>query len=208
MHGCQYFWSYRPHVLTFRLSRYCIWCRFLDLHHIELPLSAVRSLTLVTLQPQIWYDGALTGQMCNPCVLHLSEGQTDEKPGSVVSHFWPWLQVIKALLSFCQSSDSPNISPWLISAVSSVRVYTKPWKDQQPARVFTIHLSIPPLKSRPRSTLISSILVRLLCIATNVSSSVMSRYCASTEHRRACLSHWWKLRIYCGLRWASCDFVK
>lgn len=38
-----------------------------------------------------------------------------------VSQCWPWLQVIKALLSFCQSSDSPNISPWLISAVSSVR---------------------------------------------------------------------------------------
>lgn len=42
-----------------------------------------------------------------------------------VSQCWPWLQVIKALLSFCQSSDSPNISPWLISAVSSVRAYTK-----------------------------------------------------------------------------------
>ena len=38
---------------------------------------------------------------------------------------WPRLQVIKALSSFCQSSDSPNISPWLISAVSSVRVYTE-----------------------------------------------------------------------------------
>lgn len=129
----------------FRLSRHCIWRRFLDLHDIELPLSAVGSLTLLTLQPQIWYDGALTGQMCNPHVLHLSEGQRDEKPGSVVSHFWPWLQVIKALLSFCQSSDSPNISPWLISAVSSVRVYTKPLKGSTPSLSVHYTLEHPPL---------------------------------------------------------------
>lgn len=119
---------------------------FFYMHGIELPLSVVRSQTFITFQPQIWYDGALTGQMSNPPVLHSSEGQKNEKPGSVVSHCWPWLQVIKALLSFCQSSDSPNISPWLISAVSSVRAYTKPWKDQHPVSVFTIHLSIPTSK--------------------------------------------------------------
>lgn len=112
-------------------------------HNIDLPLFViVRSLTFITLQPQLWYDGALTGQMCNPSVLHSTEGQKNEKPGSVVSHCWPWLQVIKALLSFCQSSDSPNISPWLISAVSSVRAYVEPWKDQHPVSVFTMHLSI------------------------------------------------------------------
>lgn len=114
---------------------------------IELPLSVVRSQTFITLQPQIWYDAALTGHMSNPPVLHSSEGQKNEKPGSVVSHCWPWLQVIKALLSFCQSSDSSNISPWLISAVSSVRAYSKPWKDQHPVSVFTIHLSIPSSKN-------------------------------------------------------------
>lgn len=60
------------------------------------------------------------------------------KPVCVVSRSWPWLQVIKALLSFCQSSDSPNISACLISAVSSIRAYTKPWKDQHLVPVFAI----------------------------------------------------------------------
>lgn len=94
----------------------------------------------------MWYEGALTGQLSYPPDLHSFEGQKNEKPGSVVSHCWLWLQVIKALLSFCQSSNSPNISPWLISAVSSVRDYTEPWKDQHPAPVFAVHLSIPSSK--------------------------------------------------------------
>lgn len=131
---------------TFRLSNYHVKRCFLYMHDIGLPLSVVRSLTFITLRPLIWYNGALTGQMCNPPVLHSAEGQMNEKPGSVVSHCWPWLQVIKALLSFCQSSDSSNISPWLISAVSFVKAYTKSWKDQHPVSVFTIHLSIPSPK--------------------------------------------------------------
>ena len=193
----------------FRSSRYDVGrCSFF-MHDIELLLSVVRSLTFITLQLQIWNDGALEGQMCNPPVLHSSEGQKNETPGSVVSHCWPWLQVIKALLSFCQSSDSPNISPWLISAVSSVRVYTGPWKDQHRVSVlhFTIRLSIPSSMKADQITLWYHFWPPLLWITTNVSSSAMSRYCASAGQRE--LFHTdWRLKIYCGLRWASCDFVK
>lgn len=82
--------------------------------------------------------------MSNPSVLHSSEGQKIAKPASVVSRCWPWLQVIKALLSFCQSSDSSNISACLISAVSSIRAYTKPWKDQHLVPVFAIRSSNVP----------------------------------------------------------------
>lgn len=62
---------------------------------------------------------------------------------------WPWLRVIKALLSFCQSSDSPNISPWLISAVSSVRAYTKSRRINTESP-FTTHLSIASSKKPPQ----------------------------------------------------------
>lgn len=119
------------------------------MHDIDLPLFVVRSLTFITLQPQKCYDGAHTGQMCNPPALHSSEGQKNEKPGSVVSHCWPWLQVIKALLSFCQSSDSPNISPWLISAVSSVRALYQTLKGS--TRSLCVHCVLEhslPLKAK------------------------------------------------------------
>lgn len=180
----------------FRLSRHDVrWC-FLFMHDIELLLSAVRSLTFRTLQLQIWYDGALTGQMCNLPVLPSSEGQKNETPGSIVSHCWPWLQVIKALLSFCQISDSPNISPWLISAVFSVRVYTKLWKDQHPVSVlhFNIHLSIPSSK-KPTQMYFDII---LFARRKHIILSYIAVLC-ECRAKRTCVLHWLKIE---NLEWS------
>lgn len=195
---------------TFMLSNHHLrWC-FFKMHDIEPPLTVVESKTFITFRAHIRYDGALTGQMSNPPVLHSSEGQKNEKPGSVVSHCWPWLQVIKALLSFCQSSDSPNISPWLISAVSSVRAYTKPWKDQHPVPVFAIHLSIPSSlkkkkKRRTRSSLISSFSGLFFFVSPQkVRSSVSVRAVESARLFRTDR----KLRNYCTFWWASYNTVK
>lgn len=86
-------------------------------------------------------DHTLRSDVHSP-VLHFTEGQKNEKSGSVVNHCWLWLQVIKALLSFCQSSDSTNISPWLISAVFSVQFIPSPERlNTQP--VFTVYVCIP-----------------------------------------------------------------
>lgn len=68
--------------------------------------------------------------------------------------------------------------------------------------------AFPLLKSRPRSTLISSFLVCLQCITTNISSWVILRYDVSVGQRELAFCTDWKLRIYCGLWWASCDFIK
>lgn len=136
------------------------------MHGRESQLSIVWPHTFLILQLQIWNDGAFIGQMSNPAVLQFTEGQKNEKPGSVVSHCWPWPQVIKALLSFCQSSDSPNIAPWLILAVSSIRAYTKPWKDQHQVSVLLYTWALPLPESWPRSNLISSFLACSRCMSS------------------------------------------
>lgn len=73
---------------------------------------------------------------------------------------WPWLLVIKALLSFCQSSESANISPVLISTVSSVSVYFKLKGSTDRSLCSQNIWPRPPLKIKPRRTFIS---VRHLC---------------------------------------------
>lgn len=110
-------------------------------------------------------------------VLHSSEGQKNEKSGSVVNHCWPWLQVIKALLSFCQSSDSTNISPWLISAVFSVQFIPSPEK-----------INTQPLCSLYTCAFLDIILLACrLCIITNVSSSLKARNSVSSVQKRVFL---------------------
>lgn len=110
-------------------------------------------------------------------VLHSSEGQKNEKSGSVVNHCWPWLQVIKALLSFCQSSDSTNISPWLISAVFSVQFIPSPEK-----------INTQPLCSLYTCAFLDIIVLACrLCIITNVSSSLKARNSMSSVQKRVFL---------------------
>lgn len=173
----------------------CCTCMISNGHYL------LSGLTFITLQPEMWFDGALTGQMSNPPVLHSSEGQKNEMPGSVVSHCWPWLQVIKALLSFCQSSDSPNISPWLIWAVSSVRAYTKPWKDQHPVPMFAVHLSIPSSKKKKNTEIYLDII--LFGLASVYHQHIILSYIEVPCECRAeslpfCTD--WTLRFYCGLK--------
>lgn len=67
--------------------------------------------------------------------------------------------------------------------------------------------AFPLLKSRLRSTLISSFLARLLCITTNVSSSVISKCHLSAGQRElSFLIESWDFIVV--LKWASCDFVE
>lgn len=56
--------------------------------------------------------------------------------------------------------------------------------------------AFPLLKSRPRSTSIPSFLACLLCIITNTSSSVISRYCVSAGQREvAFLTESWEFIV-------------
>lgn len=53
--------------------------------------------------------------------------------------------------------------------------------------------AFPLLKIWPRSTVISFFLACLLCIITNVSSSVILRYYVSAGQRELAFLHWWKV---------------